>query len=137
MAFAPSACHVLLLNGLSGFFSPGVLLHFQDPALQLSDLYFVEPKWLCKVMAQVGDWHVPDVVAVIAERALGTQGLGPLRVHTGLHGQQSGLENVEGSMKQELREVVIFGSLSSLCCQVTSRGFCSSTPCCSSQCPVG
>ncbi|XP_072026368.1 leucine-rich repeat serine/threonine-protein kinase 2-like [Amphiura filiformis] len=31
----------------------GILLHYDDPANQLRDMYFVEPEWLCKIMAQV------------------------------------------------------------------------------------
>ena len=35
------------------FIFPGCLLHFSDPTFDLNNLFFLDPQWLCQMMARV------------------------------------------------------------------------------------
>ena len=43
----------LLFQAINFLHECGVLLHYNDVQTKLSDLYFLDPEWLCMLMGQI------------------------------------------------------------------------------------
>ena len=43
----------LILAHLFIFSTPGTILHYNDPNYDLKDMYFINPSWLCRLMAKI------------------------------------------------------------------------------------